>query len=96
MEITKTVQIKVGVSKINDINRMPLSKAPDGSNLFTMKDRRNCIKFKTAKVNPRNKRVYFVTLFEEDLVNLVQYDGSPIDKEDVENNLFYVMKYQLI
>ena len=98
MKIKRTVQVEVEVSVITDINQSPLTSAPHATGTYQFKDGRNTVRFKTAKINPNNRRVYIVSLFEEDLVDLVDiyFPDEPETKGQIENNQFYVYNYQLV
>lgn len=95
MKITKTITKSIEVTKIN-LTEFPLSLAPNATKRFKMKNGVNIIKFKTIVKNPNAKRVYIVSLFDEDLINLIDDFGKRITKTDIKNNSFYVKDHQLM
>ena len=94
--ITRTQQIQVQVSKVVELNRFPMTETQDFNRKYLRIDGGDSIRFKSICQNPNNKRVYFVTLFEEDLKLLKQWlNGEIIKIRDMDHNQFAVYEYQL-
>jgi hypothetical protein len=83
---------------VQEINHFPLTETSNFNRMYIHKDRRGSLKIKSIKRNPNNPRVYFISLFEEDLKNLVDTcfgKDTPITAKDIKKNQFAVYNYQI-
>jgi len=96
IKITKTVTKSVTITKVIDVNTFPLTETSNFNRTFILSNRVDSIRIKTAKRNPKAKRIYFISLFQEDLENLFDIDSKKeITEKDIKHNEFAVYNYQL-